>query len=135
MTSGTFSNLDSWGALISKSVENLGVNKPGLDSGQQEMDIYAKSLRIMSGPEKAKVNGMLASCSQQLPFIHQGQRWQKQRGEHVVVSVLDRHQRQMSHMSVKQIKGRGAGLLVKTKASPIEKALTRGPSIHPFIYL
>ena len=127
MTSGTFSNLDSWWALISKSVENLGVNKPGLDSGQQEMDIYAKSLRIMSGPEKAKVNGMRASCSQQLPFIHQGQRWQKQRGEHVVVSVLDRHQRQMSH--------RGAGLLVKTKASPIEKALTRGPSIHPFIYL
>ena len=78
------------GALISKSIENLGVNKPGLDSGQREMDIYAKSLRIMSGPEKAKVNGMLASCSQQLPFIHQGQSWQEQRDEHVVVSVLDR---------------------------------------------
>lgn len=99
------------------------------------MDIYAKSLRIMAGPEKAKVNGMLASCSQQLPFSYQGQSWQEQRDEHVVVSVLDRHQRQMSHMSMKQIKGRGAGLLVKTNASPIERGLTRGPSIHPFIYL
>lgn len=135
MTSGTFSNLDSWGTLISKSIENSGVNKPGLDSGQPGMDIYAKSLRIMSGPEKAKVNRRLASCSQQLPFIHQGQSWQEQRGEYVVVSVLDRHQRQMSHMSVKQIKGRGTGLLVKTKASPIERGLRRGPSIHPFIYL
>lgn len=135
MTSGTFSNLDPWGALISKSIENSGVNKAGLDSGQPEMDIYAKSLRIMSGPEKAKVNGMLASCSQQLPVTHQGQSWQEQRGEHVVVGVLYRHQTQMSRMSVKQIKGRGAGLLVKTKASPMERGLTRGPSIQRFIYL
>lgn len=111
------------------------MNKPGLDSGQREMDIYAKSLRIMSGLEKAKVNGMLASCSQQLPFIHQGQSWQEQRDEHAVVSVLDRHQRQMSHMSMKQMKDGGAGLLVKAKASPIERGLTRGPSVHPFIYL
>ena len=111
------------------------MNKAGLDSGQPEMDIYAKSLRIMSGPEKAKVNGMLASCSQQLPVTHQGQSWQEQRGEHVVVGVLYRHQTQMSRMSVKQIKGRGAGLLVKTKASPMERGLTRGPSIQRFIYL